>query len=106
MWRTHNNRRKSLIILIILIIFKLFNEVSWQKEKISTFYTEYCNNYSNVHERVVKLKKENQKFREFLEKTERVHSKGEDLETSLIRIVQRIPQYNMILNVWLYLIIT
>jgi hypothetical protein len=53
-----------------------------------------------VHETVVKVKKQNPKLREFIEKAERVHSKGEDLETSLIRIVQRIPQYNMILSVW------
>lgn len=59
-------------------------------------YNAFCAEFGKVHNIVMNLKKNQPKFKDFLAKAER--EAKEDLESSLIRIVQRVPQYNMLLG--------
>eukprot|EP01126_Amoeba_proteus_P059294 TRINITY_DN7733_c0_g2_i3.p1 TRINITY_DN7733_c0_g2~~TRINITY_DN7733_c0_g2_i3.p1 ORF type:complete len:280 (-),score=41.79 TRINITY_DN7733_c0_g2_i3:317-1156(-) len=68
------------------------------KLSLLELYKTYCSNYGRVHELLLKLKAREPKFKEFISKAERDPRCGEDLESSLIRVVQRIPQYNMLLS--------
>lgn len=55
-------------------------------------YKRYCSNYNIVHGLVLDLKRDNARFTAFLKDAEKRCGR-EDLESNLIRIVQRVPQY-------------
>lgn len=63
-------------------------------------YTSYFNSYENASNDIRNAKKENKKFAEWLEKTEKAAKKNGQLAMNsyLIQPVQRIPRYNLLLN--------
>jgi hypothetical protein len=68
-------------------------------------YREYFNNYEKAQNDIRQQKKENKKFAEWLDKTEReCKRKGElTMNQLLIMPIQRIPRYNLLLRVSYYL---
>eukprot|EP01080_Neovahlkampfia_damariscottae_P005932 gene5932-9762_t len=63
-------------------------------------YTEYCNKYDISASLIRTLKKDNEKFTEFLTKLERPHKQkgGLPLVSYLIMPVQRVPRYELLLR--------
>eukprot|EP01125_Pyxidicula_operculata_P022197 TRINITY_DN895_c0_g1_i3.p1 TRINITY_DN895_c0_g1~~TRINITY_DN895_c0_g1_i3.p1 ORF type:complete len:972 (+),score=222.12 TRINITY_DN895_c0_g1_i3:2547-5462(+) len=77
----------------------LIGPIFLRLKNVFRWYQSYCSNYTQVHNRLKLLKANVPKFKEFIDKSEKdPRCKGEDLESSLIRVVQRIPQYNMLLG--------
>jgi len=89
-------KKKQKSQLLSLVIGKVFHEYA---PKMSV-YTEYCINYHEALKTIRNLKKSNEKFAEFLNSmaTTKSELRGLNLESMLIKPVQRICKYQLLLR--------
>jgi len=73
-------------------------EIFSHLEESGDIYSTYVNNYNDAIKTIENLKKDNEKFNEFLLETRNTKAKGIDLIAYLIMPIQRMPRYVLLLE--------